>query len=369
MMSFVLPPYQAPVFTAPPLAGAPCVNFAQVTAAGVAPDGYHATSIFPEYFQLTPGDWRLAAESRMDCVVVREAGDQLAVREFRRLRVGDLVALGRDENGKDGIFVNSRPFVPAEQAAAEKFVFRAVRSRETPFSNDYDELYALLEHERHHGRILWVVGPALAFDRDTREALVRLIESGFVHGLLAGNALAVHDVEADRSGTALGQDLYHSGSVPQGHYRHLDAINTVRRAGSLEQAVTVGLVQGGIMHALLTRGIPFVLAGSIRDDGPLPGVVTDAVLAQDGMRELVRGATTIIGLATQLHTIATGNLAPVFRVLPDGRVRPVYFYVVDMSEFAAAKLSNRGSLAARAILTNVQDFIVTLERGLNRRCR
>jgi hypothetical protein len=98
-------------------------------------------------------------------------------------------------------------------------------------------------------------------------------------------------------------------------------------------------------------------------------VVTDAVLAQDGMRELVRGATTIIGLATQLHTIATGNLAPVFRVLPDGRVRPVYFYVVDMSEFAAAKLSNRGSLAARVILTNVQDFIVTLERGLNRRCR
>ncbi len=368
-MNFTLPHYREPDFTVPPLTTAPCVRFAPVTAEGIAPEGYHATSIFPEYFQLEPGAWHLAAESRMDCVVVREAGDRLTVREFRRLRVGDLVALGRGENGEEGILVHSRPFADQEGEGDEKFVFRAARSRETPFSRDYDELYELLEHERQHGRILWVAGPALAFDRDAREAFVRLIESGFVHGLLAGNALAVHDIEADRSGTALGQDLYRSRPVPQGHYRHLDAINAVRRAGSLQQAVAKGLVRGGIMHALVRRGVDFSLAGSIRDDGPLPGVVTDAVAAQERMRDLIREATTIIGLATQLHSIAAGNLTPVFRVLSDGRVRPVYFYLVDMSEFVAGKLADRGSLSARTILTNVQDFVVTLERGLNRRCR
>jgi len=107
-----------------------------------------------------------------------------------------------------------------------------------------------------------------------------------------------------------------------------------------------------------------VFAGSIRDDGPLPEVIADVYAAQDAMRALARRATTVVCLATQLHTIATGNMTPSYRVLPDGSLRPVYFYSVDMSEFAAQKLINRGSLSTRAILTNVQDFVVTLERGL-----
>ena len=121
------------------------------------------------------------------------------------------------------------------------------------------------------------------------------------------------------------------------------------------------------MQSLWQQQIPYVLAGSIRDDGPLPEVLTDVLEAQDAMRSLTARATTVIALASQLHSIAAGNMIPGYHVLPDGRVRPVYFYVVDMSEFAAAKLTNRGSLAARGILTNAQDFLVILARGLSGR--
>ncbi len=364
-MPFQLPPYTPPDFSRPQLAGAPPATFRAVRHAGVAPEDYHATSIFPEYFQIQPGKWRLAQPSRMDCVVVLGEGDEPVVKEFRHLRPEDLVACGRRENGEDGIFVhtNGFSFTPEE---AEKFAFRTHLTRETSFSIDYDQLYELLEHERTEGFLLWVCGPALVFDRDARDAFTRLVERGYVHGLLAGNGLATHDLEGALSGTALGQELYSKHLVPLGHYRHLDAINTICQAGSIEAAVAAGLIGDGIMRALVGRGIPFVLAGSIRDDGPLPEVTGDVYLAQDRMRALTARATTIVALATQLHTIATGNLTAAFCVV-GGRVRPLYFYSVDMSEFAISKLVDRGSLTARAILTNVQDFIVTLERGLQAR--
>ncbi len=188
-----------------------------------------------------------------------------------------------------------------------------------------------------------------------------------MHALLAGNALATHDVEASLFSTGLGQDIYTKRSVPLGHYNHLDALNRIRALGSLETAIKEGIVKDGVMKAVIQEGVPFVLAGSIRDDGPLPEVTRDAYAAQDAMRAITRKATTIIAMATQLHAIATGNMAPSYRVQSDGTVRPVYFYTVDMSEFAVNKLANRGSLTARSILTNVQDFVVTVERGLRMR--
>jgi hypothetical protein len=365
-MAFWFPDYTVPDFSSPPLRDAPLVRFAPVERAGVAPDGYHATSIFPEYFHVEPGRWELLKESRMDCVVVQRPGGALDVVEFRRLQVGDQVALGRRENGEDGIYVHAEAFAE-DEARGDKFAFRTRLTRETSFSIDYDEFYDLLNHERDHGFIVWVLGPALVFDRDARDAFCALIHRGYVHGLLAGNALAVHDVEAALFGTALGQEIYSKRLAPLGHYHHLDAINRVRALGSLEAAVAAGVVTDGIMHAALRHGIPVVLAGSIRDDGPLPEVVADVYAAQDRMRAVVRRATTIVALATQLHAIATGNMAPSYRVLEDGRVRPVFFYTVDMSEFAVQKLANRGSLTARSLLTNVQDFVVTVERGLRRR--
>jgi lysine-ketoglutarate reductase/saccharopine dehydrogenase-like protein (TIGR00300 family) len=366
-MAFTLPVYQPPDFGQPPLKEAPLVRFAPVEAPGLAPENYHVTTIFPEYLQLAKGQWVLLPDSRMDSVVVQEPDGALRVKEFRHLAVGDRVALGRGENGEEGIFVHAGAFAEP-RPLSEKFAFRTRLSRETSFSIDYDELYQLLSFERENGFILWVLGPAAVFDRDSRNALVALIQQGYVQGLLAGNALAVHDLEAALFQTALGQEIYLKRPSPLGHYHHLDALNTVRRAGSMAQAFKAGVIGGGVMHALWRQQVPYVLAGSIRDDGPLPEVITDALQAQDAMRALTQRATTVIAVASQLHSIAAGNMLPGYQVQPDGGVRPVYFYLVDMSEFAAGKLANRGTLSARAILTNAQDFLVILERGLSQRC-
>ncbi len=364
-MEFQLPAYHPPDFHQPALAAAPLAVFNDAPQDGVAPDNYHATSIFPEYLHLTRGQWTLAAPSRMDCVIVRHPDDRLEVKEFRRLIKGERVAVGRMENGEEGIWVHTEGFT-AVGGGTEKFAFRSNRTRETSFSIDYDELYALLKHEKRDGYVVWVLGPAVVFDYDARAAFCALIEQGFVDALLAGNALATHDIEGSLYGTALGQELYSKRTVAHGHYKHLDAINRVRKAGSIVSAVQSGMIADGVMRALVSNNIPFVLAGSIRDDGPLPEVVADVSAAQDRMREVVSRATTIIALATQLHTIATGNMTPSFTVDRRTGVRPVYFYSVDMSEFAANKLADRGSLGARSILTNVQDFVVTLRRGLER---
>ena len=358
-MSFSLRPYTPPDFSG--LAGAPEAVFLPAPADGVAPEGYHAMSIFPEYFHIG-GTWHLAEESRMDCVAVWEHG-RIAVREFRHLRRDDLIAVGRTERGEEGILVHPDGF-HEPTVMRESFAFRQGRSRETAFSRDYDELYELLRHEREHGKIVWVMGPAFAFDHDARTAFSRLVEGGYVHAVLAGNALATHDLEAAYLGTALGQDIYTQESRPLGHYNHLDTINAVRRYGSIPAFLKGEGIHGGILWACEKMGVPYVLAGSIRDDGPLPPVIGNVYDAQDAMRDQVRSATTVICMATTLHTIATGNMTPSYRVLPDGTVRQVYFYCVDISEFTVNKLSDRGSLSARGIVTNAQDFIVNLSKGL-----
>lgn len=368
-MAFQLPEYNPPNFSEPPFSSAPVVKFQRVEKAGVAPENYHATTIHPEYFQVEKGDWRLLEDARMDCAAVLMEDGSLKAVEFRHLKEGDAVAIGRGEEGEDGIVVYTDGFAGGRevQRTVEKFAFRTHITRETSFSIDYDELYELLAHERENGFILWVLGPAVVFDNDARQAVVDLIEEGYVHGLLAGNALAAHDIEGAIFRTALGQEIYSKRQVRLGHYNHLDAINKVTREGSIEKAVQKGIIRDGVMHALVSRGIPYVLAGSIRDDGPLPDVITDVRAAQDAMRALARRATTVIAMATQLHAIASGNMLPAYTVTAAGRVRPVYFYVIDITEFAADKLIDRGSLATRSILTNVQDFVVILRRGLQRK--
>ena len=367
-MAFSLPQYTAPDFSDRLLRNCPSVVFGKVPKAGVAPENYHATSIYPEYFHFGRGRWQLLRESRMDCVVVLEKDGTLAAKEFRHLRKGDLVALGRKENGEEGIYVHARGF-DLSRNQTDKFAFRTQFTRETSFSIDYDELYDLLQFEKRNGFIVWVLGPAVSFDKDAREAFVSMVERGYVHALLAGNALAVHDVEGALFGTALGQNIYTKKTTPLGHYKHLDAIRAVRALGSVRKAIRGGVITGGIMHAVVKKKVECVLAGSIRDDGPLPEVTGDVYEAQDRMRAVAKRATTVIALATQLHAIATGNLVPSYKVIGRDKVRPVYFYTVDMSEFAVNKLANRGSLTAHSILTNVQDFVVTVERGLRRRAR
>ena len=358
---FDLKCYTAPDFSREPFLSAPDAAVEAAPYDGVAPIGYHSTSIFPEYFKIG-GQWLLAEESRMDCVCVLCDG-AIAVREFRNLKKGDPVILGRTENGEQGIYVHSGAFREADEDA-DVFAFRQNRSRETAFSADYDELYELLQYEKEHGKIVWVLGPAFAFDSDARAAMSALIDRGYVHALLAGNALATHDLEAAWMGTALGQDIYTQRSVHNGHYHHLDLLNAVRAYGSIPGFLFGEKIDNGIIWSCEKAGVPYVLGGSIRDDGPLPLVYGDVYAAQDAMRDQLRDATTVICMATMLHSIAVGNMTPSYRVGKDGVVRQVYFYCVDISEFVIRKLADRGSLSARGIVTNVQDFIVNVEKGL-----
>jgi hypothetical protein len=194
--------------------------------------------------------------------------------------------------------------------------------------------------------------------------LQALVDAGYAHGLMAGNALATHDLEGALLHTALGQDIYTQRLVPNGHYNHQDILNKVRRCGSIPNFVKEYKLDDGIMCSCVKTGVPFVLAGSIRDDGPLPEVYEHTYVGQDTIRSHVRKATTVIGMATVLHTIAAGNMTPTYRVLEDGTIRPIHFYIVDTSEFAANKLGDRGSLSAKGIVTNVQDFMNNICNGL-----
>jgi hypothetical protein len=176
--------------------------------------------------------------------------------------------------------------------------------------------------------------------------------------VLAGNAVAVHDIEAAIFGTTLG--MTNTGQPTEGgHGLHMRAINKVMDAGSIDAAVKSGLIKTGIMHALVTGGVPFVLTGSIRDDGPLPGVISEMAAAQDAMREFTVKATGAIFVATALHAIAVGNMLPAFHT-NRGTIEPLMTICVDQTEFIVNKLRDRGTHQAYGVVTNAQDFMHVL---------
>ena len=360
---FCLPEYREPAFTEKRFTDAPDAAWEKVTIKGVAPENYHSTSMYPEYFKIN-GKWTLAEESRMDSSVVLCDDGHLKVVENRNLEIGDKVILGRTENGQEGIYLHANAFEDPYDTEADQFVFRQGRRRETSSAGDDDRLFELLKYEKEHGNILWVMGPAFSFDADARRAMQAMVENGYVDGLMAGNALATHDLEGAMFHTALGQDIYTQKSQPNGHYNHLDVINRVRKSGSIAQFIDDYNIDNGIMYSCVKNDVPFVLTGSIRDDGPLPEVIGNAYEGQTAMRNMVKKSTTVVCLATMLHTIATGNMTPSYRVLDDGTVRPVFLYTVDADEFVVNKLLDRGSLAATTIVTNVQDFIMIVAKGL-----
>lgn len=362
-MTFKLNEYIYPDFTTEEFVNATNAVIENAPKDMAAPIGYHATSIFPEYFKVN-GKWLLAEDTRMDCVAVYEDG-KIIVKEFRNINLGDAIIMGRTEDGSEGIYIHSNCFITKEEKKAEVFSFRQGRSRETGFSCDYDFLIELLKHEKEEGYIVWVLGPACTFDHEARKAFSKLVENGYVHALLAGNALATHDLEAGLLGTALGQDLYTQRSHFNGHYNHIDTINKVNLHGSIEKFIDKENITDGIMYSCIKGNVPYVLNGSIRDDGPLPEVHEHTYDGQDAMRAHLRKATTVIGMATTLHTIAAGNMTPTYRVLPNGDIREIYFYTVDTTEFAVNKLGDRGSLGAKGIVTNVQDFVCNICLGLD----
>ena len=353
--------FAPPDFSRPQFAQAPDAHFVPAPADGVLPEGFFSTTNLPTYVRLG-GEWRLPREPRMDSALVLDPSDVLWVREGRRVRAGDRVAVGQAEDGSEGIFVHTAAFMGDAGEGEFKFMTSAV-SREKPI--DYGTMARLLIDERDRGGFpVWVAGPALVHSR-ARSDMVWFVENGFVGAMLAGNAVAVHDIEASIFNTTLGMTGMGVASEG-GHGLHMRAINRVRAAGSIRAAVEQGLVTSGIMHALVKRGVPFVLTGSIRDDGPLPDVITDNLAAQDAMRQYAIRATMAILIATALHAIATGNMLPAFVQEADGTLRELPTICVDSSEFVVSKLKDRGTHQAFGVVTNAQDFMHILRLYIER---
>jgi lysine-ketoglutarate reductase/saccharopine dehydrogenase-like protein (TIGR00300 family) len=363
-----VPAYRPPDFTRPGLADAPDAQFVPAPAEGVLPEGFFSTTNLPTWVRIG-GAWRLPREPRMDSALVLDAHGDLWVREGRRVRAGQLVAVGAAEDGSEGIFVHANAFDADAGGDEFKFMTSTV-SREKPI--DYAQMARLLVVERERGGYpIWVAGPALVHSR-ARADMVWFIENGFVGAFLAGNAVAVHDIEASIFGTSLG--MSGTGEATSGgHGLHMRAINRVRAAGSIPDAVAQGIITNGIMHACVRHDVPFVLCGSIRDDGPLPEVYTDALAGQDAMRAHAIRATMAVLVATALHAIATGNMLPAFVMEADGSLRELPTICVDSSEFVVSKLKDRGTHQAFGVVTNAQDFMHILrlyvERELDSRER
>jgi lysine-ketoglutarate reductase/saccharopine dehydrogenase-like protein (TIGR00300 family) len=199
------------------------------------------------------------------------------------------------------------------------------------------------------GRILWVAGPAVVHT-GASPAMVALVEAGYVDVLFAGNALATHDIESALYGTSLGVDLSHGRGVEHGHEHHIRAINTIRKHGSIAAAVEAGALTRGVMHAMVKAGKPFVLVGSVRDDGPLPDVYSDVIEGQRAMRAQLPGVGFAIMVATMLHSIATGNILPA----------SIPLVSVDINPATVTKLADRGSAQAMGIVTDIGLFLEQL---------
>jgi len=355
--------YVPPDFTAPHLAGAPPARTVAAERDGVLPDGFFATTNLPTYVKGADGRWMLPREPRMDGVLVRGEDGGWWVREGRRVRRGDAVVVGLAEDGREGVLVHAHGFRDGATAAGDFHFMSSQVSREKPI--DYQAIARLLvDEKRRGGHVLWVAGPALVHSR-ARDNMVWFIRHGYVQGFLAGNAVAVHDIEAAVVGTTLGM-TGQGAPTPGGHAAHMRAINAVRRAGSIRAAVAQGIVTGGIMHACVVEEVPFVLGGSIRDDGPLPDVLTDAVAAQEAMRGHTVRATMAVMIATALHSIAVGNMLPAYYEDPERGLCELPTVCVDASEFLVGKLKDRGTHQAIGVVTNAQDFLSILRAAVER---
>lgn len=363
-MKFEMPKYHHPDFEKDFLKNAPNVTLEEVKVDGLSPRNYHALSVYPEYFKIND-KWVLAAQSRMDtvCVANDTPGEEsVNIVEFRNLKKGDNVVIGRTEDASEGIYVWTQGFLEGD-AHQDTFAFRAGRSRETAFSIDYDNLYEVLKYEKaHKGYVTLIVGAALALDRDSRAALERLVRNGYVNAIFCGTETAAFDLEKGIFGTTWGQEKFEK---EQNSTKNLyKTINMARKYGSTKALVESGKVKDGFMKACVEMNVPVVIAGTIRDRLGLPETINNVYDAQNEMRKHARKTSTIIMMGAILYTIATGNMTPSYNVF-DGVVRPVYMYTIDIQEFAVNKLSDRGTVTAVSMVTNVQDFIRNVDRALN----
>jgi lysine-ketoglutarate reductase/saccharopine dehydrogenase-like protein (TIGR00300 family) len=319
-------------------------------ADGVFPEDFYSTTNLDTFVRLER-EWLPVDRAEMDCgLVVGEEGGRVVV---RNVPVSDVKAGEQVVCGAGGVRVEMPAVVARGDEEEFGFMSSAVSSEKPQALLVHQIAERMREVKAAGRRILWVGGPAVVHT-GAAPAMVRLVRAGYVDVLFAGNALATHDIESALFGTSLGVDLAKGSGVPHGHEHHIRAINTIRAAGSIGGAVEKGVLTGGVMHAMVEAGKPFVLVGSVRDDGPLPDVYTDVIDGQRAMRAQLPGVGFCIMVATMLHSIATGNILPA----------SVPLVSVDINPATVTKLADRGSAQAMGIVTDIGLFLEQLAREL-----
>jgi lysine-ketoglutarate reductase/saccharopine dehydrogenase-like protein (TIGR00300 family) len=308
---------------------------------GAFPEAFYSTTNQRTEVRMN-GDWIEVADQEMDCGIVVESKRRPRCIPMTEVRCGMPIVVGHA-----GVRVT--PVERSEVRGGFNFMSSGV-STEKPKGALVQEIARdLVLHRRKGGKTLLVGGPAIVHT-GSGPALCQLIRGGYINKLFAGNALATHDIEQSLFGTSLGVHLADASIADAGHEHHLRAINRVRRCGSIREAVQKGVLKSGIMYECVRHNVDFLLAGSIRDDGPLPDVITDALEAQRQMRERIRDVTLCVMIATMLHSVAVGNLLPAW----------VKVFCIDINPSTVIKLNDRGSFQTVGLVTDVEPFLRAL---------
>ena len=313
----------------------------------VVPKGFYSTTNYPTSVKYLES-WIPVQAIEMDCLVVLDT-ERLVARStpLSKLKKGDLVVVG-----EQGVRIVP-PERPREKTNFE-FMHGTVSSERPSETIIARVAKEIIEVHRKGGKIALVGGPAI-IHTGADMALAEIIRKGYINVLFAGNALATHDIEYNLFGTSLGMDLSTGKPVTGGHKNHLYAISEVMRAGSIKKAVDQGIITGGIMYECVKNDVPFVLAGSIRDDGPLPDVITDILEAQDRMRDYTQSCSMVLMVATLLHSIAVGNCLPSY----------VKTVCVDINPSSVTKLMDRGTMQAIGVVSDAGTFLPLLAKQLD----
>ncbi|MCG3160173.1 MAG: hypothetical protein JMDDDDMK_01209 [Acidobacteria bacterium] len=314
----------------------------------VVPDDFYSTTNHRTYARIG-GAWVEVARQRMDAVIVVADG-KAECRKLRDVKQGEMIVCGA--NG-----IRIQPEFKERDRLGFAFMANDISSerRAETAVRKIAEMMRRIKAEggAEGGRIVFVAGPVVVHTGGTA-AFCEIIRKGFVDALLAGNAIAVHDIEHQLFGTSLGVDLENGIPIEEGHKNHMRAINAINRYGSIEGAVKAGVLRSGIMYELVRNNVPYVLAGSIRDDGPLPDTEMDLIKAQEEYAKQIEGAKMIVCLSSMLHSIGAGNMTPSW----------VRMVCVDINPAVVTKLSDRGSQQTIGVVTDVGTFLNLLAQQL-----
>jgi lysine-ketoglutarate reductase/saccharopine dehydrogenase-like protein (TIGR00300 family) len=317
----------------------------------VAPDDFYSTTNHRTYVRIG-GAWIEVAKQRMDAVIVisqetdRPTATPAECRKLRDVKKGEMIVCGA--NG-----VRIQPEFKERDRFGFAFMANDISSERRAETAVRKIAEMMRQIKAEGGRIVFVAGPVVVHTGGTA-AFCEIIRKGFVDALLAGNAIAVHDIEHQLFGTSLGVDLESGVPIEEGHKNHMRAINVVNRYGSIRGAVEAGVLRSGLMYELVRKNIPYVLAGSIRDDGPLPDTEMDLIKAQENYARLLDGAKMVVCLSSMLHSIGAGNMTPSW----------VRMVCVDINPAVVTKLSDRGSQQTLGVVTDVGTFLNLLAQQL-----